>query len=108
MSEIYKGQFNYLELIRNDSPSPPIIEYQVRCGEVETNVYDEPVHELIIDEENHDPTPEYQSLPVKDLIQTYEQGKFLCSSTNSKYFLIQWFGLIFQSHKSISKASYKT
>lgn len=77
VQSIYTSQQNYLELIRQESPSPPIIEYQGRAGEVETNVYDEPIKELIIESESKEPTPEYQSVPVKDLINTFEQGKSL-------------------------------
>lgn len=77
VQEIYISQQNYLELIRQETPSPPIIEYQGRCGEVETNIYDEPVKELIIESESKESTPEYQSVPVKDLINNYEQGKSL-------------------------------
>lgn len=77
MSEIYKSQQNYLELIRNSTPTPPIVEYQVRCGEVETNVYDEPIKELIIESESKETTPEYQAVPVKTLINSFEQGKSL-------------------------------
>lgn len=75
MSQIYKSQQNYLELIRCDSP--PIIEYQVRCGEVETNVYDEPIKELIIESDSKEATPEYQAVPVKTLINSFEQGKLM-------------------------------
>jgi hypothetical protein len=77
MSEIYKSQQNYLELIRRDTPTPPIVEYQSRCGEVETNVYDEPVKELIIESESKETTPDYQAVPVKTLINTFEQVKSL-------------------------------
>lgn len=78
VQSIYTSQQNYLELIRQDTPSPPVIEYQGHCGEVETNIYDEPVKELlIIESESKESTPEYQSVPVKDLINTFEQGKSL-------------------------------
>lgn len=73
LSQIYTSQQNYLELIRHDSP--PLIEYQVRCGEVETNVFEEPIKELIIESESKESTPEYQAVPVKMLINTFEQGK---------------------------------
>lgn len=76
VTEIYTIQQNFLELIKRDSPSPPIVEYQGRCGQVETNIYDEPLQELIIEPERHEETPEYQAVPVKDLISTFEQGKF--------------------------------
>lgn len=77
MSEIYTSQQNYLELIRRDTPTPPIVEYAGRAGEVETNVYDEPVQELIIEAESRESSPDYQAVPVKDLISTFEQGKSL-------------------------------
>lgn len=77
MTEIYTTQKAYLELIRRDTPSPPLIEYQGRCGEVETTTYEEPIKELIIETESKESTPEYESVPVRDLINTYEQGKSL-------------------------------
>lgn len=84
LSQIYTSQQNYLELIRHDSP--PLIEYQVRCGEVETNVFEEPIKELIIESESKESTPEYQAVPVKMLINTFEQGKscyrFFLASAN--------------------------
>lgn len=76
ITSIYTSQQNYLELIRNQTPSPPIVEYQARCGQVETNVYDEPVKELIVEPETKESTPEYQTVPVKTLINSFEQGKF--------------------------------
>jgi hypothetical protein len=78
MNEIYDSTQNYLELIRQMSPSPPVVEYQARCGQVETKEYEEPVQELIkkVEDDSREPTPDYQSLPVKDLISTFEQGKF--------------------------------
>jgi hypothetical protein len=77
MTDIYSSQQNYLELIRNRTPTPPLIEYQVRCGEVETNVYNELVQELIVEPETKESTPEYQAVPVKSLISNFEQGKSL-------------------------------
>lgn len=74
---IYESQQNYLELIRNHTPTPPLLEFQSWCGEVETNIYDEPIKELIIVPESKESTPEYETVPVKTLINTYEQGKSL-------------------------------
>jgi len=65
-----------LELIRNDTPTPPVVQYSSFSGEVETNVYEEPVKELMIEPDSKESTPEYQSVPVKTLISTYEQGWF--------------------------------
>ena len=77
ITSIYTSQLNYLELIRNQTPSPPVVEYQARCGQVETNLYEEPVKELLpIESDSKEPTPEYQTVPVKTLINSYEQGKF--------------------------------
>jgi hypothetical protein len=76
MSEIYDGQKSYMELIRDFTPTPPVVEYEVKCGEVETNVYEEPIKELIVEEgRSREATPEYQTVPVKSLINTFEQGK---------------------------------
>lgn len=75
MTEIYTSQQNYLELIRHDTPTPPLEVYQLVCGEVETNVYEEPIKELIIESDSKESTPEYQAVPVKALINAYEQGK---------------------------------
>lgn len=75
MSEIYSSTQNYLELIKNRTPTPPLIEYQSRCGQVETNVYEEPLKELIVETESKESTPEYETVPVKKLINTFEQGK---------------------------------
>ena len=80
MTDIYTSQQNYLELIRNFTPTPPLVEYQGRCGEVETNVYEEPIKELIIESDSKEPTPDYQAVPVKDLINTFEQGKLILLS----------------------------
>jgi hypothetical protein len=80
MSQIYESTQAYLELIRDRTPTPPPIEYNVKISEVETNVYEEPVKELIIeDEESRETTPEYQAVPVKSLINTFEQGKIQCT-----------------------------
>lgn len=87
MSQIYKSQQNYLELIRQDTPTPPLIEYQSRCGEVETNIYEEPIKELIIEPDTKEPTPEYQAVPVKALINTFEQGKSLIFGFRNYFFL---------------------
>lgn len=77
MSDIYTSQQAYLELIRR-SPTPPIIEYAGRSGPAETTTYEEPIKELIIEPEvEKEETPEYQAVPVKDLISTFEQGKSL-------------------------------
>lgn len=75
ITSIYTSQQNYLELIRNQTPSPPVIEYQGRCGEVETNLYEEPVKELMVETDSKESTPEYQTVPVKALISSFEQGK---------------------------------
>ena len=78
VSEINMSQEAYLELIRR-SPTPPIIEYEGRSGPAETTTYEEPIQELLIesDDETDENEKEYQALPVKDLISTYEQGKLL-------------------------------
>ena len=78
MSEIYDSKALYLELIRECEATPPVIEYEVNVGEVATNVYEEPIKELIIESDSRESTPEYQTVPVKSLISTFEQGKFLC------------------------------
>lgn len=83
MSDIYTSQLSYLELIRDRTPTPPLLEYQVRSGQVETKVYDEPIQELIVEPEDKEPTPEYQAVPVKSLINNFEQGKSLESFFNS-------------------------
>jgi hypothetical protein len=75
MTQIYDSTQSYLELIRDDPPTPPVIEYQAHCGDVEESVYAEPVQELIIEPDVKEPTPEYQTVPVKALISTFEQGK---------------------------------
>lgn len=93
MSEIYTSQHNYLELIRRDTPTPPVVEYAGRAGEVETNVYDEPVQELIIESESRETTPDYQAVPVKDLISTFEQGKSTAFNEKPRFFDFS-FGLI--------------
>lgn len=78
MSEIYDSTLNYLELIKSESPPPePIIAYSIKCEYVEQNVYDEPVQELLPEPEKEG-TPEYKPVPVKDLINTWEQGKLFC------------------------------
>jgi hypothetical protein len=64
-----------LEYIRECEPTPPVVEYEVKIGEVETNVYEEPIKELIIESDSRESTPEYQTVPVKSLINTFEQGK---------------------------------
>lgn len=97
---IYPSQQNYLELIRNQTPSPPIVEYQGRCGEVETNIYDEPVKELIIDTESKEQTPEYQTVPVKTLINSFEQGKF---SFHFSFGFRNYFGSFVWEHKQNMK-----
>lgn len=90
MSEIYNSQQSYLELIRRETPTPPIVEYAGRAGQVETNVYEEPVQELIIETESREPSPDYQAVPVKDLISTFERGK----STAFFFSLSQLFGFV--------------
>lgn len=77
MSQIYTSQQAYLELIKRDTPSPPVVEYQGRCGPAETTTYEEPIKELIIESDSKETTPDYQSVPVKDLINTFESGKSL-------------------------------
>lgn len=76
--EINMSQQAYLELIRR-SPTPPIIEYEGRSGPAETTTYEEPIQELLIEteDESDENEKEYQALPVKDLISTFEQGKLL-------------------------------
>jgi len=68
-----------LEYIRECEPTPPVVEYEVKIGEVETNVYEEPIKELIIESDSRESTPEYQTVPVKSLISTFEQGKSFVS-----------------------------
>lgn len=97
ITSIYTSQQNYLELIRNQTPSPPVIEYQARCGEVETNIYDEPLKELIVASDSKESTPEYQTVPVKTLINSYEQGKFYFSFGFRNYF-----GSFIREHKQTS------
>lgn len=76
MSQIYDSTFNYLELIKSESPPPePKVSYSVTCELKEENVYDEPVQELLPEPEKES-TPEYKPVPVKDLINSWEQGKF--------------------------------
>lgn len=82
MSEMYTNQQSYLELIKDRTPTPPLLEYQVRCGQVETNIYEEPIQELIIEPDTKESTPEYQAVPVKSLISTFEQGKSLSKLFN--------------------------
>lgn len=64
-----------MDLIRDRTPTPPTPLYFTKTGEVETNVFEEPVKELMIEPESRESTPEYQSVPVKALISTFEQGK---------------------------------
>lgn len=81
MSEIYDSKQLYLELIREcEQPTPPVVEYEVKIGDVVANVYEEPIKELIIESDSRESTPEYQTVPVKSLINTFEQGKSLCMS----------------------------
>lgn len=77
MKEIFDTTQNYLELIRQMTPTPPLVEYQARIGQPEVKQYEEPVQELInvIETDSRESTPDYQPLPVKDLISTFEQGK---------------------------------
>lgn len=77
MLQIYDSTQSYMELIKNRSPTPPIPLYFTKTSEVETNVYDEPVKELLVEEESRESTPEYKAVPVKSLINTFEQGKFV-------------------------------
>jgi hypothetical protein len=76
MTDIYTSQQAYLELIRR-SPTPPIIEYEGRSGPAETTTYEEPIKELLVEPEVEEEDVEYQAVPVKDLISTFEQGKSL-------------------------------
>jgi hypothetical protein len=75
MQEIYESQKSYMELIRDFTPTPPVVEYEVKCGEVETNVYEEPLKELMVEVASRESTPEYQTVPVKSLISNFETGK---------------------------------
>ena len=54
---------------------PPPIEYQLSCGFVETSVYQEPIKELMAPQ-SKESTPEYTPVPIKSLINSFEQGKF--------------------------------
>lgn len=80
MLQIYDNTQSYMELIKNRSPTPPIPLYFTKTSEVETNVYDEPLRELLIEQESRESTPEYKAVPVKSLINTFEQGKFVIAS----------------------------
>lgn len=75
MSQIYECTQSYLDLIRDRTPTPPTPLYFTKISDVETNVYEEPIKELIIEPECRESTPEYQTVPVKALINTFEQGK---------------------------------
>lgn len=75
MSQIYECTQSYLDLIKDRTPTPPTPLYFTKTSEVEINVFDEPVKELIIEPESRESTPEYQTVPVKALINTFEQGK---------------------------------
>lgn len=77
MTQIYDSAQSYLDLIRDKTPTPPPTLYLVDVGEVETAVYEEPIKELIIENESRESTPEYQTVPVKALISTFEQGKWV-------------------------------
>ena len=83
ISEINASTFKYLELIKGQTPPPPI-EYQLSCGFVETSVYQEPIKELMAPE-SKESTPEYTPVPIKSLINSFEQGK-LCFLTTSAYY----------------------
>jgi hypothetical protein len=74
MLQIYDSTQSYLELIKDRPPTPPTPLFFTKIGDVETNVYEEPVKELML-EESREATPEYQTVPVKLLINTFEQGK---------------------------------
>lgn len=77
MKEIFDSTMNYLELIRQMTPTPPLVEYQARIGQPEVTQYEEPNQEFVtvIETDSREPTPDYQPVPVKDLISTFEQGK---------------------------------
>ncbi len=75
MVQIYDSTLNYLELIKSDSPPPtPAVNYAIKCEYVEQNVYGEPIQEMLPEPEK-EATPEYKAVPIKDLINTFEQGK---------------------------------
>ena len=84
MLQIFDSTQSYMELIKNRSPTPPVALYYTKTSEVETNVYDEPVKELLIEQESRESTPEYKAVPVKSLINTFELGKFLIASDLNK------------------------
>lgn len=75
MSQIYECTQSYLDLIKDRPETPPTPLYFTQTSEVEINLYEEPVKELMIEPESRESTPEYQSVPVKALINTFEQGK---------------------------------
>lgn len=77
ISEINESTLKYLELIKGQTPPPmpPPIEYQLSCGFVETSVYQEPIKELMAPQ-SKESTPEYTPVPIKSLINSFEQGKF--------------------------------
>lgn len=86
MSQIYECTQSYLDLFRDRTPTPPTPLYFTKTSEVEVNVFDEPVKELIIEPESRESTPEYQTVPVKALINTFEQGKFgIASAVHLKH-----------------------
>ncbi|CRL07265.1 CLUMA_CG020244, isoform B [Clunio marinus] len=87
MSQIYASQQKYLELIRNNTPTPPLIEYQVRCGEVETNVYDEPIKELIMEFDRIYTPPEIPviSSTTTTSMTTEHVSNFSSTTTSSNF-----------------------
>ncbi len=75
MSQIYDSTQSYLDLIKDRTPTPPIPLYYTKTSEVETNLYEEPVKELMATSVSRESSPEYKTVPVKALISTFEQGK---------------------------------
>lgn len=79
MVQIYDSTFNYLELIKSESPPPaPPVNYSLKCEYVEQNVYDEPIKDMLPEPEK-EATPDYKPVPIKDLINNFEQGKWFLS-----------------------------
>lgn len=74
MLQIFDSTQSYMELIKDRPETPPTPLYFTKTSEVETNVFEEPVKELLIQEDSRESTPEYKTVPVKALIDTFEQG----------------------------------
>lgn len=82
MLQIFDSTLSYVELIKERPLTPPTPLYFTQTSDVEINVYEEPVKELIMKQESRESTPEYKTVPVKALINTFEQGKFVSARFN--------------------------